>query len=97
MWFWFFVVSSCINLLAAFYVRWLIKSIAVINEDMENVSTIIAEFTSHVKSIHDLEMFYGDQTLKSLMDHADAVADRLRDLDLVLNEEEEIVVGTEED
>ena len=98
MWFWFFVISGCINLVAAFYIRWLIKVISAINQDIENVSILISDFTDHTKSVYELEMFYGDDTLKSLMTHASELSDQLKNIDLVLNEQEpeEKQLGTEE-
>ena len=89
MWFWFFVISMAINMLSLFYIRWLIKTITVINEDVKNVADLVREFAMHTKQVYELEMFYGDDTLKKLMDHASEVSEKLSDLDLVLNEEEE--------
>jgi len=96
MWFWLFIVSSCLNILALFYVRWLIRVIATINEDMENVSGLVSMFAEHTKSVYELEMFYGDDTLKSLMDHASQLSEKLSNVDLVLNEKE-IDAETEEE
>ena len=97
MWFWLFIASSLINILALFYVRWLIKTIAVINEDMDNLTGLISEFTAHTKSVYELEMFYGDQTLESLMKHATELTEKLSGLDLVLNEEDGEELGTTEE
>lgn len=96
MWFWLFIISSCLNILALFYVRWLIRVIATINEDIENVSGLVSEFAEHTKSVYELEMFYGDDTLKSLMDHASQLSEKLSNVDLVLNEKE-IDAETEEE
>ncbi len=90
MWFWFFVISAVINLISLFYIKWLIKTITIINQDVENVTDLISEFATHTKQVYELEMFYGDETLKKLMNHASQLSERLIDLDLVLNEEEEI-------
>ena len=90
MWFWLFIVSTCINLLALFYVRWLIRTIATINEDVENLTSLVSEFAEHTKSVYELEMFYGDETLEALMKHASRLSEKLTDLDLVLNEEKEL-------
>lgn len=97
MWLWMFIASSFINIIALFYIRWLIKTIAVINEDMDNIMGLISEFAAHTKSVHELEMFYGDQTLESLMKHANELAEKLSDLDLVLNEEDGEELGTTEE
>ena len=90
MWFWLFIISGCINLVALFYIRWLIKIIATINEDMENLTSLINDFALHTKSVYELEVFYGDETLKSLMMHASRLSEKLTDLDLVLNEEKDL-------
>ena len=89
MWFWLFVASFLINIFGLLYVRWLLRIVATINEDMENLNVLISNFTEHTKSIFELEMFYGDETLQSLLDHARELSNRLGELDLVLNEERE--------
>ena len=91
MWFWLFLLSAMINVIAILYVRWLLKTVATINEDISNLDTMVSNFSEHTKSVYELEMFYGDETLKGLMDHARELSDRLKDLDLVLNEEGEDV------
>lgn len=91
MWFWLFLLSAMINVIAILYVRWLLKTVATINEDISNLDIIVSNFSEHTKSVYELEMFYGDETLKGLMDHARELSDRLKDLDLVLNEEGEDV------
>ncbi len=86
MWFWFFVFSFLINILSVFYVRCLLKSLAIINEDDASANEIILNFTLHTKSIYEMEMVYGDETLKAFIDHATEVSKRLEDLDLLLDE-----------
>jgi len=88
MWFWAFIASAAFNLLFALYIRWLLKSVSAINEEIEQVSSSVGEFSSHLSSIHEMEMFYGDQTLKALIEHASSLSDQLGNLDLILNEEE---------
>jgi len=89
MWIWMFWVSAAFNLLMILYVRWLLRVVETINTDIVNVSNLIYEFSSHTSTLHDLEMFYGDETLKSLIDHSRQLVEKLNDLDLIINEEEE--------
>ena len=56
---------------------------------------MLGEFSIHLKSVYELEMFYGDDTLKSLMDHASQLSERLEDLDLVVNEERKEEIAAE--
>ena len=85
MWLWFFCASFVVNIMLALYVRWLLKVLAAINEDMTNLNSMVLEFKNHIQSIYEMEMFYGDNTLKALLDHATNLSERIENLDLVLN------------
>ena len=89
MWEILFVVSVSVNLLSFFYVRWLLRTVSAINQDVEQLSYMVNDFQSHLSSVHELEMFYGDETLGALMKHAKTLSETLQDLDLVLNVTEE--------
>tara|TARA_S200000501_G_scaffold378810_1_gene443883 strand:+ start:6117 stop:6425 length:309 start_codon:yes stop_codon:yes gene_type:complete len=89
MWFTLFIISSLLNILLFLYVRWLLKTITAINQDIETLTSMLSEFSAHVKGLYELEMFYGDETLRSLLDHSKRLVDAIEDIDLVLNEEKE--------
>ncbi len=90
MWMWLFFCSLFLNIVFLFYVRWLIKSLNVINEDVVRLSSMLEDYAEHVSSIYEMEMFYGDQTLKNLLDHGNNLVDTINSLDLLINKEEEI-------
>lgn len=86
----FLLIFSCIcNLGLSYYVYWLLKTISAINIDTENLTVMIKDFTEHTKSLYELEMFYGDETLKSLLEHGNMLVERISEIDLVLNDEKE--------
>ena len=89
MWELFFLVSFLVNVIGLFYIRWLLKTLATINQDVGNLNDMIFDFNSHIKSVYELEMFYGDETLKSLMNHASELSKTIENLDLILTETEE--------
>ena len=89
MWFWLFLASVALVGLLLYYIRWLIKTIAIINEDVEKLQSMMIDFSEHAKSVYELEIFYGDETLKSLIEHASKLSDSLRETDLILNQGEE--------
>ena len=90
MWFWLFCVSAALNILSFFYIRWLLTTVAVINEDVTSATNLLREFSGHLSSVYELETFYGDETLGSLMRHARELSNKLENIDLILNEEEEV-------
>jgi len=81
-----FTISAIINVILFLYIRWFLRGYANLTKDIQTINEMIFEFTAHVKSIHDLEMFYGDQTLAGLMEHGKQILDRLEDLDLLEEE-----------
>ena len=91
MWFWLFWVCFPVTILLIFYVRWLLKTIETMNEETKEVSSMIFDFAEHVKTVYELPMFYGDETLSSLLEHARAVVENINEIDFILEEEEEEV------
>ena len=83
------ILSSLLNIFLFFYVRWLLRSLASINQDVSTLYSTINEYSNHLNSVHELEMFYGDETLGSLMAHTKELSTAIEDLDLILNEQEE--------
>ena len=86
MWFWLFLASTSVVVFMFLYIRWLLSSLAVINTDVENVSVAVQDFATHLGSVYELEVFYGDETLKSLIGHSNELISTLNNLDLLLDE-----------
>ena len=86
LWLVAFIISLSVNVIFLFYIRWLLKTIVSINEDISSISQLLIDFSDHVKSVYELEMFYGDETLKSLMEHSKELITKLENIDLVLEE-----------
>tara|TARA_B100001250_G_scaffold400500_1_gene411127 strand:- start:661 stop:957 length:297 start_codon:yes stop_codon:yes gene_type:complete len=89
MWFWLFCASGLLNVLTFLYIRWLLKIVANMNEEVQVVMEMTRNFESHLSTVYEMEMFYGDDTLKSLIDHAKELSQNLQEIDLILNEETE--------
>ena len=92
----FLIFSVLINIILIFYTKWVLNNYRDVVLGLENIGNLIAEYVIHLKSVYELEMFYGDETLKALMHHATALTEKLADLDLVLNEQEEEEIATDE-
>ena len=81
-----FCVSFVINIVSALYVRWLFLQIKEMNDQVEIVSGSIQLFSSHLKQIHDMEIFYGDTTLQGLLQHANEIVSLIDDVDFIIYE-----------
>ena len=90
MWFWIFWISLTVNVFFLLYIRWLLKAFEIVNQDISSLSVLVSQYVEHVSSIHEMEMFYGDTTLKSLIDHGSQLIEVIADIDLLQSETEEI-------
>lgn len=87
------IVSISLNVLCGFYVRWLLKNFNFLSDNMMNVLETAETFSGHLSAIHELEMFYGDETLQNLLKHSKQVVDEIKlykDVYTLTNEELEI-------
>ena len=90
MWFWFFCISVVVIVFLTLYIRWLIKQIESSNAESVETRMMVSNFSEHLTSIYEMEMFYGDQTLKGLIDHAKAITDKIEEVDLIIDQPEEV-------
>ena len=63
------VVSVLANFVLGWYVNEMIKYVNLTNQDMETFGTGINEYQSHLETVYELPTFYGDETLKGLLQH----------------------------
>ena len=62
-------LSVIINLVLAWFSISCVKNISDIEEDMDAIMSKTDNFTEHLESVHEMEIFYGDETLQSMIDH----------------------------
>lgn len=66
-------------------------------EDIYAINEVILKFSEHLKSVYELEMFYGDDTLSSLMKHAKEIVQKVEELDLITENDENSEKEAQED
>ena len=73
----FLSISVILNgILAWFVYKLIVKSL----EYTENIGFLVdyfSDFVTHLESIYKMEMFYGEETLKGLLDHSKGVKEEL--------------------
>ena len=57
-----------------------------VSEELGDLQNMIDAFAKHAKSVYELEMFYGDETLKGMIEHGQELVKVLAEIDFVLNE-----------
>ena len=85
------IISILLNIFFVVYLRWLLKKLMFLSENILGLLQSLGMFSKHVSSVYGLETFYGDETLKSLMDHAREVVREIQlyeDIYTLASEEE---------
>ncbi len=81
-------MSIATNVVLVLYARWILKNYKEIVVAMDSIGEMIAQYVVHLKSVYELEMFYGDETLSSLLQHGRGIVEKLEDIELLGEEEE---------
>ena len=89
----FLVLSVCLNGVLIWYSRRLAQQFMRFTEDVGVLEATLQAFSTHLKCVHELEMFYGDETLCALIDHSKGIVEKIKtfyDSFSIETEEEEI-------
>ena len=72
-------LSVAVNIGTIWYIRKLLSRFMFISNNLSDLVEMIKNFRDHLKSIYEMEMFYGDETLQFLMSHTKSLFDLLQD------------------
>ena len=90
----FLLISFSTNILLIWYARRLTRQFLFFSENIEGVEEALAGFDNHLRGVHELEMFYGDDTLGALIEHSRAIVQTVEEFNdsfsLEQKEEEDI-------
>ena len=72
-------ISTVVNGILIWFSREQSRELLTIADNSEDLLQLMVGFKDHIKSVYELDSFYGDETLKSLMDHAGSLSVILED------------------
>tara|TARA_B100000029_G_C17536266_1_gene944982 strand:+ start:832 stop:1167 length:336 start_codon:yes stop_codon:yes gene_type:complete len=64
------IVFFVTTVVLIWYIRQLFRNIVYINENHKDLLAMLENYSDHVESVHEMEMFYGDETLANLIRHS---------------------------
>ena len=73
------VVSGSVNGILIWFAREQASRLSTIADNSDDLLEMITGFRNHLKAVYSLDTFYGDETLKALMDHAGSLSIILED------------------
>tara|TARA_R110002020_G_scaffold168932_1_gene357914 strand:+ start:119 stop:478 length:360 start_codon:yes stop_codon:yes gene_type:complete len=74
-------VLANVGLLA--YVRSVLSRLLFVSDELGDLQDMIDSFAKHTTEVYNLEMFYGDHTLQSLMEHAVSLNEQLETFEAI--------------
>jgi len=78
---WFlFAISTLVILLLVWYIKELLSRFKYLSDNSSRLLDVINSYRDHLGSVYELPMFYGDETLKGLLNHTRDVS---QDLDIL--------------
>jgi|AOAMet_66_BLW_10_1038536.scaffolds.fasta_scaffold00044_16 hypothetical protein len=87
------LLSAAVNVFFLWFSWKSLKQIAEYDEELKEISLIMKRFADHLKGVHDMEMFYGDETLRHLLRHVSDIISVFETYDLLLHNEDEYDYG----
>ena len=66
-------ISAVANVILFRLASWQAKDLTVVSDNIGDLVEIIENYRKHLKKVYELDAFYGDETLKFLMDHTNSI------------------------
>tara|TARA_R110002110_G_scaffold28160_2_gene101502 strand:- start:1795 stop:2124 length:330 start_codon:yes stop_codon:yes gene_type:complete len=86
------VFSIIVNIFLIWYVVNLLRKLVYVSENIGTFLGVIREFGDHLQSLHEMEIFFGDETMKGLIEHTKFVTDEIKSFESVYT-----LIGYEEE
>ena len=64
------LLSLSLNVLLVWYIRKLLQDLFFISTNIEGLYTQVDNFSSHLQEVHKRDIYYGDPTLETLIQHS---------------------------
>lgn len=75
------LASLSVNGLLIYYTRISIMKFSLISEGIQALKDSVEGFSEHLKYVYELEMYYGDETLAALIEHARELSNSFEEYD----------------
>ena len=73
--------STIVNFVAFYYIRVVLGKLLFVGDNLGDLSELVANYRKHLKSVYEMDMFYGDETLQHLIRHTKSLYDLLEDFE----------------
>ena len=88
------VISVSINILFIWYIRKMLSKLLYVSDSIGSLLVSSKNFSNHLGGLHEMEMYYGDDTLGALIKHSRQVIEDIKEFEDIYTLTDE---GLEED
>ena len=75
------VISLSINVVLVWYIRKMLTKLLYVSDSIGDLMVSAKNFSSHLDGLHAMEMYYGDETLGSLIKHSKQVIEDIKEFE----------------
>ena len=90
------VVSVAINGLLLWYIRKMLTKLLYVSDSIGSLLVSARDFSNHLNGLHAMEMYYGDETLGSLIKHSKQVIEDIKEFEDIYELTNEGLIEDEE-
>lgn len=69
----FLLLSIAANVILIWYIRQVIGRVWDLSENMDEVTALLGEYSTHIETINEMETYHGDAVIDNLLKHSKAV------------------------
>ena len=80
--FWLIIALSAsviANFVAFYYIRVVLSRLIYVGDNLGDLTEMVTSYRNHLKSVYEMEMFYGGETLTFLIEHTRSLHTMLED------------------
>ncbi len=89
----FIIIALLIYVSLTVYLIWIaytsMRQIRFYDDELRSIVGVIENFVVHLESVHEMEMFYGDETLRHLIRHSKDIVSVFRSYGNLITDEEQ--------
>ena len=91
------LLSIAFNIGVFVYARAAVVRLLWVSDELGDLQSMISSFSEHIRAVYETEMFYGDETLQGVVEHARSLDEQLQTFEYVysLTEREELIIDDE--
>ncbi len=78
-------LSVVLNMGLLAYARGALVRIVSVSEELGDLQRMVDSFAHHLKAVYELDSFYGDETLRRLLEHAISFNEQMDTFDYIIS------------